>query len=218
MISGAPGWAAAPASGIQPTLVDAKGDLIGASADNTPARVPVGADGQVLIADSSQASGVRWGTPKPNPEVISLRNPYSGNPYTVPYVVQLSVWEYWSWLMYAKQDGYLYGLVRVPPGCTSAAAIEVAWTAGATGNVVFAVQQFQVAAGGSINPGAYGAGLGAKTLTVGAAWASMQTQWALGFTPTAGSLLQVRIDHNGTSGADTMSGGHVYVHGAWLIP
>ena len=42
------------------TIVDAKGDIIAASADNTPARLPVGANGQALIADSSASTGLAW--------------------------------------------------------------------------------------------------------------------------------------------------------------
>ncbi|MCW3040936.1 MAG: hypothetical protein JWM31_2841 [Solirubrobacterales bacterium] len=43
------------------TLVDAKGDLIVASADDTPARLAVGtADGQVLTVDAASALGVKW--------------------------------------------------------------------------------------------------------------------------------------------------------------
>jgi hypothetical protein len=43
-------------------LLDAKGDLIVASANDTPARLAVGADGTLLLADSGQPLGARWGT------------------------------------------------------------------------------------------------------------------------------------------------------------
>jgi hypothetical protein len=51
------------AAAINPTIVDAKGDIIGASADNTPARLAVGADDTVLTADSAEATGLKWATP-----------------------------------------------------------------------------------------------------------------------------------------------------------
>jgi len=47
---------------ILKSLVDAKGDIIGATANDTPARVAVGTDGQMLVADSSSPCGVRWVT------------------------------------------------------------------------------------------------------------------------------------------------------------
>lgn len=47
---------------IQNTIVDAKGDLITATAADTPARLAVGTNGQVLIADSTQSTGLRWGS------------------------------------------------------------------------------------------------------------------------------------------------------------
>lgn len=47
-------------SGIAPSLVDAKGDLIAASGADTVDRLGVGANGQVLTADSAQALGVKW--------------------------------------------------------------------------------------------------------------------------------------------------------------
>ena len=48
--------------GIQPTIVDAKGDLITATAADTPARLAVGTNGQYLSADSTASTGLAWAT------------------------------------------------------------------------------------------------------------------------------------------------------------
>jgi hypothetical protein len=48
---------------IQNAIVDAKGDLIAATAADTPARLAVGTNGQVLTADSTAATGLAWATP-----------------------------------------------------------------------------------------------------------------------------------------------------------
>jgi hypothetical protein len=45
------------------TLVDAKGDIIAATAADTVARLAVGTNGQVLTADSAQGTGLGWTTP-----------------------------------------------------------------------------------------------------------------------------------------------------------
>lgn len=49
------------ANAIQNAIVDAKGDLIAATAADTPARLAVGANNTVLIADSAESTGLRWG-------------------------------------------------------------------------------------------------------------------------------------------------------------
>lgn len=61
--SGIKWGAAAPTTAIDGNLVDAKGDLLVATADNTPARLAVGTNNQVLTADSAQTAGVKWATP-----------------------------------------------------------------------------------------------------------------------------------------------------------
>jgi hypothetical protein len=57
-------WVAADdTNAIQNAIVDAKGDLIAASAADTPARLAVGNNGETLVADSSTATGLKWAAP-----------------------------------------------------------------------------------------------------------------------------------------------------------
>ena len=51
------------ASAINPTIVDAKGDIIAATAADTVSKLAVGANDTVLTADSSTATGLKWATP-----------------------------------------------------------------------------------------------------------------------------------------------------------
>jgi len=53
-------WVAIDANAIAKSIVDAKGDLITATADNTPARLAVGTNGHVLTADSTATEGIKW--------------------------------------------------------------------------------------------------------------------------------------------------------------
>jgi hypothetical protein len=48
------------ANAIQNSIVDAKGDLIAASANDTPARLAVGNNGETLVADSSASVGLSY--------------------------------------------------------------------------------------------------------------------------------------------------------------
>jgi len=51
---------------IPPTIVDAKGDIIAATAADTVSRLAVGTNGQVLMADSTTGTGLKWGSASPS--------------------------------------------------------------------------------------------------------------------------------------------------------
>jgi len=72
-----------PHSGyVLESIVDAKGDLIVGSANNTVTRTAVGTNGQSLIADSTSASGVAWANTIPQSAFDTL-GPYIGPAYLI---------------------------------------------------------------------------------------------------------------------------------------
>ena len=54
---------------IPKSLVTTKGDIVAASASSTPARLGVGTNGQVLLADSTTATGLNWGSVSATPRI-----------------------------------------------------------------------------------------------------------------------------------------------------
>jgi len=48
---------------VPKTIVDAKGDIIAATAADTVSRLAVGTNGQTLVADSTASTGLKWATP-----------------------------------------------------------------------------------------------------------------------------------------------------------
>lgn len=78
-------WATPASASL--SLLDAKGDLIVATADDTGSRLAVGSDGQVLTADSAQTSGVKWaatsgGGAEPTLDNLTDFNAIWGSGYT----------------------------------------------------------------------------------------------------------------------------------------
>jgi hypothetical protein len=61
VVDGVPAWATSDdANAIQNAIVDAKGDIVAASAADTPARLAVGTDNQRLVAASGEATGLKY--------------------------------------------------------------------------------------------------------------------------------------------------------------
>lgn len=65
---------------IPKSLVTTKGDIIAATASATPARLGVGTNNQVLTADSTTATGLKWATPT---DVNLTFNAQTGTTYTL---------------------------------------------------------------------------------------------------------------------------------------
>jgi hypothetical protein len=75
-------------AGIAKTIVDAKGDLIAATAADTVSRLAVGTNGQVLTADSAEATGMKWGTVAAGGMTLLSTTTPSGSSTTVSSINQ----------------------------------------------------------------------------------------------------------------------------------
>ena len=68
---------AAAVGAIPASTVTTKGDLLAATGSGTVVRVPVGTNGQALVVDSTQSSGMKWADP------AALGNLDGGDPSSV---------------------------------------------------------------------------------------------------------------------------------------
>lgn len=68
---------------IAPSIVDAKGDIIAATAADTVSRLAVGSNNQVLTADSTTATGLKWATPTSGGMTLISSTSLSGTSTTI---------------------------------------------------------------------------------------------------------------------------------------
>ena len=73
---------------IAKAIVDAKGDLIAATAADTVARVAVGTDGQFLKADSGASAGVSWASVSASGGQILVSDTPAGSPLVFSDLIQ----------------------------------------------------------------------------------------------------------------------------------
>jgi hypothetical protein len=92
------------------SILDAKADLITATAADTPARLAVGADGTYLQADSSTATGLKWGTVSSGSmTLISTANPSGANTISFTSIPTTYKQLYLVWNLYHNSSSeYLY--------------------------------------------------------------------------------------------------------------
>jgi len=80
------------------SILDAKGDLISATAADTPARLAVGTDGQILTADSTTSTGLKWATSSSGSETLLSTTSLSGTATTISSISgaykHLRIWIY----------------------------------------------------------------------------------------------------------------------------
>jgi len=75
-------------SEIASTIVDAKGDIIAATAADAVSRLAVGANGTVLTAASGQATGLEWATPSSGGMTLISTTTLSGSSTTLSSIPQ----------------------------------------------------------------------------------------------------------------------------------
>jgi len=93
---------------IEKSLIDAKGDLIVGSADNTPVRFPVGAPGTIPTADPGETCGMKWAAAASGDIGCLVLLDGGGTPITtgikcdIIFPAGLTLKE---WVMYGDQSG-----------------------------------------------------------------------------------------------------------------
>jgi hypothetical protein len=105
---------------IAKTIVDAKGDIIAATAADTVSRLAVGANDTVLTADSTAATGLKWATPAAGGMTLISTTTLSGATTTI------------SSIPATYND--LYVIVRNVLPATDSANLRMRFNADATAN------------------------------------------------------------------------------------
>jgi hypothetical protein len=109
-------------SAINPTIVDAKGDIIAATAADTVARLAVGSNDTVLTADSSTATGLKWAAPAGGGMTLLSTTTLSGTSTTISGIDQTykDLFVIVTGVTNTTPDGYRY----IRPNNTSGIAIQ----------------------------------------------------------------------------------------------
>ncbi len=93
---------------IAKTIVDAKGDIIAATAADTVSRLAVGANDTVLTADSSTATGLKWAAPSSGGMTLLSTTSLSGTSTTISGISGS-----YNWLWIVMSNIYVSASYRI---------------------------------------------------------------------------------------------------------
>jgi hypothetical protein len=104
-------------AGINKTIVDAKGDLIAATAADTVDRLAVGSNDQVLTADSTTATGMKWAPVASGGMTLLSTTSLSGATVTISSISQ----SYTNLLIFVSgvTSASGTGFLRIAPNATT---------------------------------------------------------------------------------------------------
>lgn len=213
---------------IAPSIVDAKGDLIAGTADNTVSRLAVGTNGQYLSADSTAATGLKWVAAPSSSLTLSLvtSGTLSGSTVTIS---SLSSYDQLYFLIYDVTQSVDSQLILRINGSSSSIYNRTAQLSrlGGTSGSVFT----GYADGITMSPGGTGydsagtnGAMASFTNCKNAGYTRYQAQ--SGFRENAGSLVYVQLtdgvfESNAAvssmsiiSNGSSFTGGSYYVYGA----
>jgi hypothetical protein len=135
---------------IPDSLLTTKGDIIAATGASTPARLAVGTNDQVLIADSTAATGMKWATAPSGGMTLLSTTTLSGTSTTISSINQT----------YTDLQVIIHGVnissagqLTVAPNNSSSIVCEARFTSGNNFSPIFANTMFLNASNASIANG-----------------------------------------------------------------
>ena len=212
----------APSGGvISPTVVDAKGDIIAATAADTVSRLAVGANDTVLTADSSTATGLKWATPAAGGMTLISTTTLSGASIVLSSIPSTYVDLYL--LIFNTTGNTANRTIRVRPnGSTTNARYSGIVQANATYNEDVSIDLANQGAilrtdsnnTFSVYINNYASSTARKPFNLTQQWLSdssvRQTGGAFGVINDTSAISSITIDRGGT---DTFAGGTVLLYG-----
>lgn len=192
---------------IQNAIVDAKGDLIGATAADTPARLAVGTNGQVLTADSTAGTGLAWTTLTSGATVKSVRKSSDQTVTSSTTLVNDSQLKF----AVAASETYIFQAWLYTYAADGTPDIKVTFTGPAGSTVLWSSSQVIFNAGGSTTLTVVSAGGTAADLFVDSNLRAIQLYGTISNGVTAGDLqFQFAQNTSSANGTSVKAGSSIF--------